>query len=243
LFSSCYGPSYPKEDLNKSLSELIFKETGVVPSVFIVGRTIYLDIEIDGLLSMDQAQLSEAFKKLQISASDIVRVVLSSDADIKFMVINAFSADKSLLLQLAQDIDDFKQYYYMNISQEDYQTRTILTTTLNSVYVEEILNDRHDWTLDEFVGQLIVANVGLAFMANPFLAEIIVPYRPYFYKVENGVLFAKTKVDKMDVQTSQLLRNSFYAQGLEFTKKYAANIKSIILAAYNGKVLFGVDLE
>jgi hypothetical protein len=238
---SCGDVSYPKEDLDKSLQELVKKETGIDPSIIIVGKTIYLDIEIDGFLSDNLDDINEAFKKIQTASSDIIRIVLSSDSDIQFMVVNAYPPNKKSVIRIIQSLDDFKDFYYMRISKDDYESRTVFETqTLQKA--ELFIKDKRDLTLDEYVARMIVSSVISRFRANPFLAEMMSPMRLSFEEIKDKVLIISCMQNNIDAESKQFLEMSFLREGKKYLQKYDVSIEKIRLISANKKTLLSITL-
>ena len=71
----------------EGIKELVLKETGRKCEVYKFDSTIYLDMEMDELISTKNEVVNEAIKALQNAVFAITRVSLSSDAEIKIMVI------------------------------------------------------------------------------------------------------------------------------------------------------------
>ena len=68
-----------------------FLKSGVEAKVYSIGRTLYLDMELDDLVSQDQEKAYRAMMNMQSGLSLITRVALSSDAGIKYMVVSALT--------------------------------------------------------------------------------------------------------------------------------------------------------
>ncbi|MDR2860538.1 MAG: hypothetical protein LBV66_01735 [Elusimicrobiota bacterium] len=242
ILFSCGGASYPKENLDKSLTDLVKQETGLDSEITIVGNTIYLDIEIEGFLSQDSQDVSAAFKKMQTAFSDIMRVVLSSDADINFMVINAFPPKRNAVFRLIQSIDDFKNYYFVRISKDDYESRTIFEVVSNAKDAQALIKDKHDMDIDEYVGRMIVAFVQMKFRANPFLGEMILPTRLTYNQIKKDSLIVATPLNSIDSETKQILQTSFLEAGRLFIQKYDTKIKRIQIVSSGNKTLISIRL-
>ncbi|MDR1952576.1 MAG: hypothetical protein LBQ37_03580 [Elusimicrobiota bacterium] len=243
LFSACNVPTYPKESMDQSLKELIKKESGIDSTVTIIGNTIYLDIETEGFLSSDDKDLQDAQHNFSVAVSNILRVVLSSDSNIKYMVVNAFTPQKNILYRYIQNIDDYKSYYYERISRDDYFSRNILELKAGKDIVKKIIDDKHEITNDEFAGRLIVADIERLGYRNPFLGEIIRLVSPEYGGISGNILTLKTKAQKIDSETKQILETAINNSGKEFAGKYKANIKQINLAGYNNKTYIKVRLS
>lgn len=126
IFVCSCAPTYPKENLIEGIKDLVLKETGRKCEVYKFDSTIYLDMEMDELISTKNEVVNEAIKALQNAVFAITRVSLSSDAEIKIMVISAFDPNYQVLLRMYQNIDDVKSYFYQRISRGDYEQRQLI---------------------------------------------------------------------------------------------------------------------
>ena len=85
VLSSC-NVSFPKETLEQDAVKLIKEETQKDTSIYRYGSTLYLDVCFDDLVTNDAQKISAIYDTLQKIVSTIVRIPLSSDADIKIVV-------------------------------------------------------------------------------------------------------------------------------------------------------------
>jgi hypothetical protein len=76
---------YPKNDIAQSLEKLVKKECNQDSKAYLVGRTLYLDMELDGITSADDKTVLQAMHKMDLAVFAVGRVVLSSGSDIKYI--------------------------------------------------------------------------------------------------------------------------------------------------------------
>ena len=148
-FCSC-TPSFPKETLVQDIEEIVQKESGVLPKVELVKDTLYLDLEMENIVSLDSSAVTKAINSLQSAVFAITRVALSSDADIKIIVVTAYDPNFQVALRMFQNIDDVKSYFYQRISRGDYEQRQLIEME-NPETARDAVLDKHHITLDEFV--------------------------------------------------------------------------------------------
>ena len=223
-----------------SLKALIKKECDAECEAVITGRTIYLDMPLEGLTSKDQDRVNDAIKKMQTAVMAITRVTLSTDADIKFMVVNAFSPEKSVSFRILQNIEDVKSYLYMRISRGDYQSRSLFEIEGPEV-TAAILEDKHDITDGEYVGRMIVSQINMAARSNPFLGALISMMQLRYYDVKDDVLYM-TSSGTMDEKVKDFVQNMIVDETKEYAKKYEFEFESVHITDLNGDIVFDIKL-
>ena len=175
VFAGC-GPSYPKDSVPVSIEKLLKKEYKLNGHAALVGQTVYLEIDLEGLISPEQKVLTEILKKVQGASLIITRVSLSSDAKIKNMVLVVNEPKFDLNLRIIQRVEDIKGFIYQKISKADYEERLILEIepSENKPYTLEVEVSRNkDLDTKEFVGRLIVSQINMLSRSNPFLAVVL----------------------------------------------------------------------
>ncbi len=171
MLSSC-GPSYPKETLVNDIEQIVKKESGCDARVSFIKDTVYLDMPMNTIVSSENEVFSEAITALQNGVFAVTRIALSSDADIKIIVITAFDPEYTVSLRMIQNIEDVKSYFYQRISKSDYEQRQLIEIEGPDTARQSIL-DRHYVGQEEFVGRLIVSQLNMLGRTNPFLATVI----------------------------------------------------------------------
>jgi hypothetical protein len=239
---SCGGPTYPQQSAAESLKQLLKKETGVDSDVFIVGNTIYLDMQIDGLLSIEEQDFKSSQEVFSAAVSNITRVVLSGDSQIKYMTVNAYPPEQNLLYRHIQNIDDFKAFYYGRISRDDYFSRNVLEIKSGKENVRKILSDKSEITQDSFAAMLIVSEVDNLVYKNPFLGTVINSLSLSYGGIENGTLIINTKASKMDSETKMILENALLKSARNFLKKYDTSIKKIEVLDVSGRLSLSLNV-
>ncbi|MDR0398577.1 MAG: hypothetical protein LBH33_02070 [Endomicrobium sp.] len=231
LLNSC-GVTYKKENLTQDLEKLVKKEAEQDAKAYIVGRTLYLDMQVKGLnpLVAERGEFDKAFSKLKIVGVDITRVVLSSDSDIKFMVVNACDPAYTILIRLVQNIDDTKDHFYMRISKSDYESRSLLEIFEYSI--ADIIRDKHDISQDEFVGRLIASKLNaLQIVGNA-----------QYVAVRNKILFL-VLLGNLNVKNISLIEDFLKGQLKDYSKKYNNPFNVIEVLNLNGTRVMSVFLD
>ncbi|MDR0485836.1 MAG: hypothetical protein LBH29_03820 [Elusimicrobiota bacterium] len=231
VFYSCSSDvTYRKENLAADLINLLKKEYGIDSKVFLFPNTVYLDIDLGTDAPQKDTDAAESFKKINGALTAAIRTVISGDSEIKFAVVNAYPQDKSVLFRIIQNIDDFKSYYYMRISIDDFSSRNIIEIKSPSEAAAATL-DKRDIRLEEFVGRLIVSSVMSSAGRNPFLAALLSNLKLDFESVKDGVLILRTNAD--------LISESRNALSLQLQKETELCLKKYSGAKIERVIVFG----
>jgi hypothetical protein len=231
LLNSC-GVTYKKESLTQDLEKLVEKEAGQKSKACIVGKTLYLDMQVDGLNSpSDREVFDKALHKVRVSGLDISRVVLSSDSDIKFMVVTAYDSKYTFLLRLVQNVDDIKKYFYMRISKADYESRSLVEIFGYSVI--KIVADKHDISQEEFVGRLITSKVN----------ALSVSGRVFQYAAVKGRILFLVLLQQCDINKALLIESFLKEQFKDYSKKYSNPFDLLEVVNLNGTTAISVSLN
>jgi hypothetical protein len=241
LLNSC-GATYPKKDLIPNLEKLIKKECDQDSKAYIFGKTLYLDMELDGITSKDQETASKAIRKIQLASFAVVRVVLSGDAEIKYMVATAYDRDKSVVFRIIQSIDDVKKYFYMRISRSDYESRNLLEIA-GYPLAAKVIDDKHDISDDEYVGRLIVSQVNMLSRTNPLFGALISMLQLQYIGIDNKTLYLSVSDYSSDVRITSTLTNILQEDLQTYSKKYAEPFDTINVITSSGKTALMVSLN
>lgn len=234
ILSSC-NVSYPKETLQEDTVNLIKKETGIDSSVQLKGTTMYLDVVLDELATQNSEEIKDVYKTLQKIVSTVVRVPISSDADIKIVVVSAFDSEYKILLRLFENIEDIKLYSHQLISRTDYEQRQLMEI-IGPVAAKKTVANKHEISPEEFVSRLSVSQLGMSAKNNPFLAAIISKLDLQYLVYSDGTVFLlMNSVDNTTV--AELLKKNITDEFEKNIKKYKTfDIKSVILYDKTGKI-------
>jgi hypothetical protein len=235
LLNSC-GVTYKKETLTYDLEKLVSKECNQDSKAYIVGKTLYLDMELDGLTAKDRKTASATLRKIQLVANAVVRVVLSGDAVIKYMVATVYNHDKNLAFRIIQNIDDVKNYFYTRISRSDYESRSLFEIMGPKVAVK-IISDKHDISDEEFVGRLIVSQISMLSNVNPFFGALISMLQLRYAGVKNKTLLLATP-NEIDKKTIYMFEKILKEKVKDYSKKYNILFNKVEIAKDNGDILF-----
>jgi hypothetical protein len=239
-FNACVGVTYPKNELAQSLEKLVKKDCDQDSKAYIVGKTLYLDMELDELMYEDDEIISRAIQKMQSAGLAIKRVVLSSDSDIKYMVVTAYNSYKRTAFRIVQNIDDVKDYFHMRISRSDFETRTLLETEELSTALD-IIKDKHDITNFEYVGRLIASQLNIFLASDPGLRDLISRLSLRYADVESETLILTIfNVNVIDSKNVSLIKNILQEQVRNYSEKYNISFKRIKVVTSNGEMVLSM---
>ncbi|MDR1522894.1 MAG: hypothetical protein LBS29_02955 [Endomicrobium sp.] len=239
LLTSC-GVTYKKGEITQDLQALVKKECGLDSEAVVVGRTLYLDIIIDNLASNDVKIFPQIMHTIQTVNLSVVRVVLSSDSNIQYMVATAFDKNRILAFRVVQNIEDIKNYFYMRISRSDYESRN-LVELVGSSLVPKIINDKHDITKDEFVGRLIASQINMMARTNPFYGTLIAQMQMYYIGIKDKELYLLV-LGVVDSVVEPIIQDALQKNFENYVNKYTASFDVLKAINIEGKIIFNVSI-
>jgi hypothetical protein len=216
------------------------KETGADSEALAYGKTLYLDMPLDGLTSNDTAKVNEAIGKMQSAVLAITRVVLSSDSQVKYMVVSTFDKDKQVLFRITQNIEDIKAYLYMKISRGDYESRNLLEIEGPGAAEKEI-ESKHDISDDEYVARMIVAQVNMQARTNPFLGALVQLLQLRFLKIDGDKVILSGS-GEIDEKVKDFVIKMISDEAVKYRGKYPVNFKNINIFGAKGEPVADIAL-
>ena len=231
VLNAC-GVTYPKETLIESLEALVLKESGVEAKVFLAGQTLYLDLELDDLVSKEQQKVYDATMKMQSGLSSITRVVLSSDAEVKYMAVNAFDSKKNILLRAVMGIEDVKNYFYQRISHDDYMSRSIFEFE-SSASAAQSVDDKHDISVNEFVGRMILSQMNVISRKDTQIGTLIYMLQLKYEDVDSEKNLILSAASDIGVEKDSVISAALMEEVKKYSQKYGLGFKNVILVNRN----------
>lgn len=130
LLPACV-PTYPREKLPEAVKEVCKLEYDMDVDVTVVGNTVGIYYPMEGLLDAGLGISSEAWDVISNLILVASRVVLSTDADIKFYcVITQDARLPELQVVIIKYVGDVKHSMYRNISRSESFKRTLFSINL-----------------------------------------------------------------------------------------------------------------
>lgn len=128
--SSC-TPSFPREKLPETVKEVCKAEYDMDVDVAVEGSTVGIYYPMAGLLDVGMGISKDAWDKISNLILIASRVVLSTDADIKFYcVVTQDARLPELQVVIIKYVDDVKHGMYRNISRNESFKRTLFSINL-----------------------------------------------------------------------------------------------------------------
>lgn len=161
LLPACV-PTYPKEKLPEAVKMVCKTEYNMDVEVTVIGSTMGIYYPMKGLLDMGLGISEEAWDEISNLILVASRVVLSTDADIKFYcVITQDARLPELQVVIIKYVEDVKRSMYRNISRNESFKRTLFSINLTPQAkkersIEKVFNkigvgeDTRKKVLDEF---------------------------------------------------------------------------------------------
>jgi len=124
-------PTYPKEKLPETVKQVCKIEYGMNVDVMVIGQTMGIYYPMEGLMDISLGIKEEAWDKISNLILVASRVVLSTDADIKFYcVITQDAKLPELQVVIIKYVDDVKLGMYRGISRSESFKRTLFSINL-----------------------------------------------------------------------------------------------------------------
>ena len=238
-FCSC-APSFPKETLVQDIEKIVEKESGILPKVEIIKDTLYLDLEMENIVSLQSEVVSEAITSLQNAVFAITRVALSSDADIKIIVVTAYDPNFQVALRMFQNIDDVKSYFYQRISRGDYEQRQLIEME-NPETTKAAVEDKHYISTEEFVARLVISQLNMLGRTNPFIANILTALNLKYLYIDNGSVYLSSNGDS-EILSSRYIKQLIINEFKKNIEKYKIEtINSAVILDKENNIVLKLD--
>jgi len=183
--AGCGGTTYPKEKLEKSIIDICKREYGLDIDVAIEGETIGVFLPLPSLFNITLSISDEAQEKIQGVLLIASRVVLSTDANIKFYcIITQDTRIPEIQLVIIKYTEDIKRAFYRDISRGEYFKRTLIDINENpQAKKEQVIKDvfnkmnlEKEWQnkiLDDFFRSTPSSLEGIGYWHNKFYIKNI----------------------------------------------------------------------
>jgi hypothetical protein len=216
----------------QSLEKLVKKECNQDSKAYLIGRTLYLNIEFDEIASADDKTVLQAIHKVNLAILAAGRVVLSSDSGIKYIIVTIYNSYKNIAFRIAHNIDDIKSHFYMRISHSDFNSRKLLEIE-GPLTAANMIEDRHDITDQEYVGRLIASQINMLSESEADLILVRMPRLRYIAVENKTLIFSVPNV--IDDRNIYLVRDILSEKIKDYSKKYNISFKGIKVVAFYEK--------
>jgi len=131
LFLSACAPTYPKEQLAEAVKTVCKTEYNMNVDVVVTGETMGIYYPMEGLLNVGMGISEKAWDNISNLLLIASRIVLSTDAEIKFYcVITQDVRLPELQVVIIKYVDDVKRGMVRNISRNESFKRTLFSINL-----------------------------------------------------------------------------------------------------------------
>lgn len=232
--------TFPKETLEQDTKNFIKKEANIDSSVYVYGTTMYLDVVFDDLTTNDRKKIEDFYKTMQDVVSAVVRVPLSSDKDIKIVVISAFDSQYKVLLRIFENIDDIKKYSHGYISRTDYSER-YLTEFETEEFARQVVENKYDISLEEYIARLTAFKVNSSGLTRQVLSGLGRNLDLRFSNYAVDTVFFKVKnIQDGEVITS--IKEILKEELIKILQKYKiSSVKSVVLLDEKNNIIFNIN--
>lgn len=146
--AGCGSKSYPADKLTESLIRICRTEYGIQDiHVKMVGQTLGVYLPLKKLFETDFKEIfniakvrnpeslfaptPEAMSKVEDVLFSLSRVLLSTDRDIKFYILQATDIQSSMQIVITGYLEDVKRVRYWDISRDEYRKRIVYDLKIN----------------------------------------------------------------------------------------------------------------
>ena len=183
--NGCDTPTYPKGTLQKSIMELCREEYNLDIDAKVVGNTLAIYLPLRNLFDLTLNLSENAQDKIQDVLLVASRVVLSTDADIRFYcMITQDVRIPEIQLVIIKYVDDVKRAFHQDISRNQYYRRTLIDINENPQAAKEKaikdvfskMNLEKEWqekVLDDFFRSPPSSLEGIGYWSGEFYVKNI----------------------------------------------------------------------
>lgn len=245
--SACGPVTFPADRLPEAVRELCLKEQKLEVDVRLLGKTLALSCDLEGLIGLDLDFKKEALETLEGVMLSGTRASLSTDAEVDFLFMRVRDPRLGSSISLLRYIPDIKGLIYMRYSRADFEERLVIETdgeedpeTADALW--------HDITMPEFMARLISSRLHRQLTQNP-LVSVFLRISRVRGRVENGVLILqleRTETEPLPPITADILESAVAEVTLNTVKKYDSEgtlIQTVRLEETAGTLLWEKSLS
>jgi len=207
----------------------------------LVGKTLYVGTVLDGLVGQDLSLRMEMLNKLEGAMLNSVRVALSTDAELNFLVLKARDSRLGVSMTLIRYFPDVKSLLYYRISRSDSEDRLVFET-INSAE-QESPDSWKDITMTEFYARLAASRMGRLLSSNPLVGVFLQIHRVRGDFGTDGVMYLTvdkyTSAPSSHLLTDEILKTAVVDIVSDIIGKYGAKdiITAVTVKDETGKIL------
>ncbi len=174
--SSC-EPTYPSRSLTKQLTDLVKKEENLDVTTHIVGKTLWVYLPSNSLVKDETATWDiKGLEEINKALSVAHRVILSTDAKIDFLVLDAVDVKQyGVELKVIEHIPDIREAILEKFSRGEFFLRSIRDVGVNPDLVGDLTGKSqkfYDVSFNQFIALQIIYRVKNLFLNDKVLSRI-----------------------------------------------------------------------
>ena len=180
LFLPSCGPTYPKEKLLNSVQKLFKKELHFDVHTKLMGKTLYVGIEMENVLDKDFQFSPKVVEQLESAMISISRIGLSTDAPIDFTVIDLRDQTYKVKVEVMRKMQDLRDLFYWRISKPDFDSRLVVNinkeyrfNSISKSTPSALWNEWQEITIEDFMTHLLAARLTAMVRSNLLLSIVL----------------------------------------------------------------------
>jgi hypothetical protein len=229
-------PTYTKENLVESVTELCKKEYGVEPKVWLIGETVWVYLALTRLITEDIQWDKEMGGKIGNVVLGTNRVLLSMKPRPQFMVVVASDIkERGIDYIIKTWVPDIVKFQLQFISRDEFSRRNVIMIKENADAISDVEGkhiDRQDIRMGDFLAEQVAQRIHTKFTQEQ-------EYKDYFQAQDIGALF-NDKTFKIYVNIKQ---NDVAAKLPTDITKEIINIIVYVLKEYEFNDFTWVEIE
>lgn len=229
-------PTYTKENLVESVTELCKKEYGVEPKVWLIGETVWVYLPLERLITEDIEWDKEMGEKIGKVVLGTNRVLLSMKPRPQFMAVVASDIkERGIDYIIKTWIPDIVKYQLQFISRDEFSRRNVIMIKENADALSDTEGkhiDRQDIRMGDFLAEQVASRIQTKFSLDP-------KYKDYFQAQDIGAVFGE-EVFKIYVNIKQ--NDAIVKPPIDIIKEIT-NIIIYVLKEYEFNDFTWVEIE
>src|SRR3989339_47855 len=241
FFSACSKTTYPRETIENDMVRIVERETGISSSASLVGSTFYLKVALPDLINTQADIQKEVMKNLQKVNLAIIRVSLSTNAKIDYLVMIVDLPGWKTNFSITQRLEDLKGFLYHRISKADYEERVIYDLKDPKGYDTEPFKDI---SRNEFIVKLILSKVNWIKMSNPFVNAALGLKLDLVNYTDSSIVLKTSVMREGNELASGYIEKTLSEWANKVVAKYKAyNFKELKVVDEKGKPIIDIKIS
>lgn len=238
ILSSC-EPTYPARTLTSQLTKLVKEDYKIDVACHISGKTLWVYVPLSDLI--DEAKLVwnlKGIEKMNEVISTVHRVMLSSDAKLKFLCVVATDIKKYGVELLAVEyVPDIQEAVLEKFSRGEFFARSVRDVGINPSAINDLTGkseNYYDITFDHFLGLQIIHRIKTLFYKDKTLQKI--------FEIKSATTTEKFGIIKLDFEFMRKTYNLTPREEKIDPLSYVSQMAALIVKNYNYRDFQAIEL-